>query len=90
MSDENKNINNAPENNDDIGESNAAKRLRMLGISTEDLIAKEPIAKTNFSNKFKQKADRFLSVGFACCRDRLTFLMLFNIMWLDKLEFYER
>ena len=52
MSDENKNINNAPESNDNIGESNAAKRLRMLGISTEDPIAKEPIAKTNFFVNF--------------------------------------
>ncbi len=52
MSDENKNINNVPENNDDIGESNAAKRLRMLGIDNEDPLSKEPIAKTNFFVNF--------------------------------------
>lgn len=52
MSEENKNLNNTPEADGDVGESNAAKRLRMLGISTEDPAASEPIAKTNFFVNF--------------------------------------
>ena len=41
-----------PEVTDDAGESNAARRLRMLGISVEEEPPAEPIKKASFFENF--------------------------------------
>ena len=61
MSEDNKNINSAEETVEvetentpetEVCESNAAKRLRMLGISVEEEPPKEPVKKTGFFENF--------------------------------------